>query len=491
MGRCGYILVQGCKRLASQADLVNLLQWLWLLFAHGVPAKFVAAFLWPVLGESVWPKAGSGGVALTPPSPYDAEEPVEGGPEGATRKSIVMDRRDLLNCITTEIHRLCRDPEVESIGLVYMDHGSETVFGETDEETLTTSDFAGWASTTHATGKPLLVIIDACNSTKFAEQVWMKLGGRQRKSNTMASSCASGFGILASGRRSTFSSATIVSKDPELVYPLDDPPEFVDGWVMGFKVNSSMFMRKLLWLLTYGLADKTVTLRDFVEELNKGKGRFSHGFQADLVTFSAAHFAATPLSMFFPFDVVQGDTEMPDWAGVIFDQVIPSRRVGDLYDDMEKFWNQQGDENRFESRFVEVYRDTNDVVTDGITGLLDEIPAFDRIRGALPTDRGQAEEDDRQDAIPYVPLMHVYHHVFLWARGEGQFERSRKDVEDVYLRRFETFLETIYGRVTPRDTQFVWPLAQYEIGIGEDRVEEFRAKVKEFWRGLADGHLGP
>jgi hypothetical protein len=490
MAHCGYIVVLSGAGLPSQCDLVNLLQLLWLLFYHGVPSTFVKAFLWPVLGKSIWPSARSGGLPLTPPPGYEVEEPEAYREPGEVRKAIVTDRRDLNDCVGRQIALFSRDPEVSGIFLASMDHGPEMGVDMTGEEILTAADFAGWARLAHSHNTPLFAVVDACNSTRFAECVWTKLGGRERR-DTGAYACAKNFGILSSGHRTSFASATIVSKEADLVYPLDDPVQCVDGWVMGFKVNSSMFFRQLLWLLTYGLSDKTISLADFAARMNEGKGYFSNGFRAEVTTFGDA-FAGTPLNVFFPFGVVTADTVVNGFPGdVTFDEIIPSARPGVLYDEMEQFWEQEKDESQFQFRFVEARRNASGQVVGGVSGLLNHVPAFSRICGEMLTQRVMERGDEAEEAVPEVPLGSVYHHVLLLAEGEGAFRRSRDDVDDAYLRQFESFLKSMYRRVTPRDTQFVWPLAQYEMGIGEARVEEFRAKVREVWESLTKGELAP
>jgi hypothetical protein len=240
--------------------------------------------------------------------------------------------------MSTIISRFFADPAVKGVVLFYLNHGSHNSLDLPRPPHILPENFCVFCEETFYTKKPLLVILDCCFSTQFAENVLASLTKPVR------------VGFLTSGRGDCQASATVVSRDPALVYhcppqatrersdePSDDPvdassdewpTDWADDWpdhpatrppvpatppdelappapptsqpepvdmdtppeeseppgdalVYGYRVQHSMFSRALLPFPTYRLSrhDKT-TLSQLPRLMNHPTHPLRFGFEA-------------------------------------------------------------------------------------------------------------------------------------------------------------------------------------------------------------------
>jgi hypothetical protein len=251
------------------------------------------------------------------------------------------------------VRRICeafaRDPTVSCVVFIYLDHGPEFRLRLDQGRMLTVNDFIAIVD---AVPKPLLAVLDFCESTKFAEDV---LDGQDDPDSPQRE-----FGFLTSAEGCSLTSAIIISDDPTLVYQCQDPEA-----PLSYRIRHSMFSRAVQHSLAYKLAaDATTTLSGWPALLNDPVVRMKHGFEADFRCSSGA-MATKTVRSFFPWgpfsatDALNWDLQLP------FGRVIADAEIGSLFDDIE------ADELSYTPRYVEVGRTPDKSVGEIARGTLD------------------------------------------------------------------------------------------------------------------------
>jgi hypothetical protein len=210
------------------------------------------------------------------------------------------------------------------------------------EKTITVGQFAQWGLQCARDNIEFLLVLDACYSTIFASSVrtrMLELAGGILN----AAQCAFAekhVGFITSARSSCARSIAMISTDESLVnlFGAKSPEE---EWARGFLHRSTMFLRQFNWLLAYGFGtfaaplDRDVNLSQFVVRMNMRCLPAGHGFHASLVADEG--FGSIPLRSFFPFPRLgnlRPDQAMAAWPEVMLEDLIPSARLGRLFDDV-------------------------------------------------------------------------------------------------------------------------------------------------------------
>jgi hypothetical protein len=216
-----------------------------------------------------------------------------------------------------------------------MDHGGEGGLGDAGEERLSISDFRGYADLAVMAGKHLLVIMDACHSTRFAREVWADLSAARGAASL--DTVAQHVCFLTSAEGSCYNSLTVVSRDPSLVYLFDSMAyRSTVQLALGYRKHNSMFGRQLNWILAYGWPVGRAVRTTFGELINAMNGPVDglYGFCAELVT-RGTDWARSALEWFFPIGKFAPTDPVRGWQGTAtVEEVIPSPAMGILEDDI-------------------------------------------------------------------------------------------------------------------------------------------------------------
>jgi hypothetical protein len=241
-------------------------------------------------------------------------------------------------------------PDVDRVVLIYLNHGNPRWLGVVANELFTQTDFRGWAEMALACGRRLLVVLDCCHSTMFAEEVWRRLSIGRPGSRHGALGDAVCF--LTSGRGTCYNSVNVVSRDPSLVYH-EYPAIRHRPFAAGYRRHNSMFTRQLNWLIGYGGVGR-LTLARFPGQMN---GTIGHrqGFFAALVGGSF-RFHDLRISVFFG-NLALDPTQRIPGAGMTVGHVLPDAAMGRLYDDLCCFCRGVWDLESASHTCVEIARD--------------------------------------------------------------------------------------------------------------------------------------
>jgi hypothetical protein len=140
LDRVGFVIVQAGKGLSCQCDLGNVVQFLWLCWHAGVPARHVRAFLQHGLSDEgeVWPEPHFPPLRsrpLVPPSGY--------------ADSIVFDRTNLVEKADDAIWEFAKDRGVARIVFIYVNHGPrESLDVPQDSPPFVAETFLRWCQMT-------------------------------------------------------------------------------------------------------------------------------------------------------------------------------------------------------------------------------------------------------------------------------------------------------------------------------------------------------
>jgi hypothetical protein len=345
-----------------------------------------------------------------------------------------------------------------------MDHGRVTSVGGSPEEILTPETFSGLAYLAWHVGKHILFVIDASHSTTVAENAWEKV--RDAIPGLDAGDPGKFVGFLTSGRDTCFTSAIVVSQNQELVYmiPGHHPPH-ESPIVNGCRIHNSMFTRQLNWVTAYGLeADSDVTLEALPDYLN-GPEEYCYGFQAEFVG-RGREFGSLPMRYFFPWSQGSGNVSVRGRPGVEMTDLVPSERMGDLYDDACNFWN--GSPEDLQGYFVEIAPRAGGGVRITGKGKLEDVLGFGHPVANLCNGRSRATEGGVSDqGRVRVPLGTIYAHLSR-PRGRPAIRRDpafRPTYEDCRL--LERFMGEINGPVGTRE----WTYLPCILGFGRAALQ--------------------
>jgi hypothetical protein len=324
-----YILVQGSEEFGSHADQGMLIQLLWLLFLAGVKPTRVKVLYGQPQDLKDPPLLAPGKTPYQIPKDYADQK----DPPCYQRVDAYM-----MVAISSAVAQACRLPGVHKIVLVYANHGSPVQVGGAGK-VLRLQNFAQWGFQCAVANIEFLLVLDACCSTIFASSVWDTMRG-------LAPSMLSGeqwafaekhIGFITSASGVCTRSTAMISKDESLVN-LFGAKEGEEEWARGLCHRSSMFLRQFNWLLAYGFGTfdralhRDVTLQEFVTRMNLP----CLCFHASIVAHQ--DFGSIQLRSFFPFPqlgTLGPDRPMArDWPGVVLGDLIPSARLGRLWDDL-------------------------------------------------------------------------------------------------------------------------------------------------------------
>jgi hypothetical protein len=361
--------------------------------------------------------------------------------------------KDLIPELRKELRVLVSDRDVNRVVFYYMDHGHAEFAGQRPGAKLQPNDFAGFAHLAWHVGKHILFVIDACHSTKFAENSWGMVS--DPNPGWDMGDPAKFVGFLTSGRNRCFTSATVVSQDPSLVYmlPGNHPPHdspFVDGC----RLHNSMFTRQLNLATAYELdADSTLTLAQLPDYLND-QPPYRNGFHAEFIG-RGTEFGLLPMRFFFPWRPASGNEPVRGRPGVHMTDLVPSEAMGLLYDDAHNFW--RGRPQNLEFAFVEISRGPGgDVVAVRGRGTLQRVlgdthPVARLVRGKCTATRSSRSHR----AAVCVPLGMV----FAYLPELPGFARVRRDpaldVPSEDCRLLEQYMREINGPIETGEWTFL------------------------------------
>jgi hypothetical protein len=243
--------------------------------------------------------------------------------------------------ITGAVAEACLLPGVRRIVLVYVNHEKGNELGS-GGRLLTVHDFVQWGLQCAQGETEFLVVLEACYSTVFASAVRTRLLQRAKKLKPDKRVFARDkVGFITSAKRICSRSIAMISKDDALVNLFEARgPE--DEWARGFFHWSSMFLRQFNWLLAYGCGPLSTPLHpalkveECVARMNLRRFPDEHGFYASLVASEA--FGSIEFKSFFPFQDfgILDPTRLigDEWPGIKIGDLIPSPRLGRLFDDV-------------------------------------------------------------------------------------------------------------------------------------------------------------
>jgi hypothetical protein len=177
------------------------------LFWADVGEAYVTALFADIDDLTGWPCVAPGGAPYQVPPRYKA----------------LIDKskskpKDLAFLISEAITKACSVPDVGSIVLVYLNHGNDEELG-TGKKKLSVGAFVNWAQQCAGLDRRLLVVLDACMSTRFARRVMDKLRDRLKSDGReeFYRKVTELVGFITSGRRHCQRSVPLISADKDLV----------------------------------------------------------------------------------------------------------------------------------------------------------------------------------------------------------------------------------------------------------------------------------
>jgi hypothetical protein len=319
----GYIVL--CGR-SSQPYPTHARQYLNLLFQKGVPAFRVRGFL----PEGDFPPGFT--------SPHVGLPPLVVPAEYANCPGCIINACDesAIWLLAEALQDFGDNPLITRIVFVYDGNGDGKSLSFPNNSSITVYKMANYCSLAR---KPLLVVLDACYSTVFAERTIRKLTRLGDLDRVDVS-------FLTSGRGPCFNSAVVLSSETPHLFP---------AWCgVSYKINNSMFSRAFLFKLAYKLtAQCDLTLGNLPGRMNVPDAEMKNGFEA-AAQYSKLANQYVPLREFFPWGPVGTDEKSSVNPDVSFSAVIPNREVGQLFDDIGNFWHDRGSQAGYEFLFCNV-----------------------------------------------------------------------------------------------------------------------------------------
>jgi hypothetical protein len=320
----GYIILRACAGFASQPEFINAQQFLNLLFQNGVPAKNVRAFLPKTLDtpDSLSPHLGLPDLVI--PTQYNdcIDDEIFG----------------IKTRLAEAVNAFSSDPSIAGIALVCLCHGDDDGLKLPGRDKFEVADMVDMC--TNVT-KPFLVILDACNSTRFASNT--RFGMVFWHPDVRVD-----VGFLTAGCQETYNSAFIISTKTENPVPLPSTRN------VAFKRHHSMFSRSLLLELAYKLREgDATTLSNLPARMNVAGEEMKNGFEA---AFQASSQAMSDMTVrfFFPWGPIgMKEMSLTD-PNSPFRAAIPIQEIGGLFDDIVRFWDGRGSETEYQWGFVNV-----------------------------------------------------------------------------------------------------------------------------------------
>jgi hypothetical protein len=463
-----YLLVQGSTLFSSQCDLVNLLQMIWILFLLGVKPESIHAFLGNIENIDEWPSARVGLPGLDVPPAY--------------RQRVHTARTRLGIQIKSLFLALMLDPAINTVIFIYLNHGSSNGVGANEDDAFREGDFAVMASQAAAVGKRLLFVMDAYYSTTFARSEWTTLCARpplvvcgEDEERQRRDEIERYVGFLTSAEDCGFTSAVLVSKQSELVFP-DGIPEPFGEYAPGFRIQNSMFTRQLNDLLAYSLrGDRSMPLRDMPRFMN-GHHNMEFGFQCTFVG-SDDGLGAVALREFFPGGSIDPELVLAEMNGEKFKAILPNARMLGLDDDIGRFFGEEGGISSYGERMLVVSSDDGQV-SYGPSVLLADIGDKDALRRRIVLGRAAVrQEGEWVEGSVSVPVVKIYARLCSILE-ERRFKPRARSVTADDCKKLGDFLKRINGPVPLESWGIVGYIANMQEACGgEDRLREVIREV--------------
>jgi hypothetical protein len=320
----GYLLTVTSMNFFSQPDRRHLLETVKFLSHERVPPAHIKIALPVVAGVTVnEPRPHVGCPALKLPPGYEG--------------CVTMEVESMLLDFQQELIAFAQNAAIAQIVWMFWDHSSLDGLRfppgpDGNAKYLTPSDL--YTLLNRCLNKPLLAILDACQSGKFAKSLLKYAPALRVPIGFLTSSdaqCACSLAVISSDENTGLPACPLKPTEEWLTEHSEVDRAFANGYV-GIRFGHSMFSRAGLREVAYSPAD--LPLMALVGVLNVGQAKDpSRGFDAEFLPNGPVA-AAWHLREFFPGPVSPDDQ---DADGVHFRDIVLPEALGEVYDDTLTF----------------------------------------------------------------------------------------------------------------------------------------------------------
>jgi hypothetical protein len=428
-----FCIVVGSSAFSAQSDYLQANQYLTLFCQGGIPSNHIRAIIPTGPYTLSNPSPGFNEPQLQIPTPYLNDPQCIIHPTQLFSAEIQRAFRDFM-----------RDSSVSCVVFIFLNHGSRDGLGLPQQSlgppqnTILVDGFIPFCDIMK---KPLLAILDCCQSTPFAMNVIQELK-RQQLSRDIV--------FLTTGWDFCFTSAVIVSQDPTLVYerPILTPS-------ISYRIRHSMFSRVILHDLAYRIgATDPISILEWPTRLNDQNVPKKNGFQA-IVQYSSINMAKRTIRSFFPFGPFHKKMPLSWNDKILFGQVILNREIGDLPDDICQFYANAGDENLYSYRYIEVFRGVNGKIEVRARGTLDANHALYRaIREDVDKNRGLPETENPESDMNHIGLGWIADFAVPMMKSQSLPVNHDpiEDQEDIWYNKLKSIVTELNGIVQIQET---------------------------------------
>jgi hypothetical protein len=248
--RIGYCITVGSIDFASQSDHINALQWLCLLRSRNVSSNHIAVWLpQKDIPTIISPSASIGSPPLSIPLDYV--------------HCVNTNPKDGITIIDSLLTNLFLQSDVDRIVWIFLNHGNERSLVFVQEK-LIQNLFKCWCKQQFFNGqfqKEFLIVLDSCCSSAFVRKSLQTI-----KPNIKT-------WILTAGEGLVYTTMPVFGVPETLVHSFEQ---------FHYSIFSSMFMRKLLRLITY--EPDNCPLVELPRLLNGSCPTWKNGFKAEFHT---------------------------------------------------------------------------------------------------------------------------------------------------------------------------------------------------------------
>jgi hypothetical protein len=321
-------------------------------------------------------------------------------------------------------------------------------------------------------------------------------------------------GFVTSTDHYGLTSAILVSKQDALVYLCSTKPKGGDDeFALGYRIRNSMFGRQLLHLWSYKFRPgHSVKLRDLPAFLNSEvwfddatgalvktteERVFCNGFQAAFVGAKTGEgfdgrvtlLGDCALSDFLPFAPLDPAAPVPDCDVGTFGEFIPPEDIGELVDDMRKYWTRGATYIQFRGLFIEITADEGGIkVVDPVPRQMytDEPPLSIEISesigaGSLTAAETPGRPRSQGPRVPWLALSLAIDRLVPKKKWHPIFPNpAPQKYKDFAME----FLTELNDAPPPEGWDFVYLFADFA-RVNEENREEFERLVREEFAALA------
>jgi hypothetical protein len=220
-----------------------------------------------------------------------------------------------------------------------------------------------------------------------------------------------------------------------------------------------MFGRALIWATAYGMARyPSLSLNELPALMNCGDRRHC-GFEAQFLGDEAL-FGCQPARDFFPWTQTDGNVNVTGLSGVRMTDLVPSERIGELFDDLNSPWREGVNATHLGSSFVEIGRH-NERVSVLRKGELCDLGVNHVVRKSLVGLPPRGKDHVR------FPLSFIYYRFSEVMEARG-INPEDIDVPDRELWELEDFLFEINGAMHISEWDFLHSLGQFRSMLNGD-----------------------